>query len=98
MTTLENLKAYVEYQIRDMRSSTEWAMNKMADETRDFRLEWALDQIDQAEAKADGVVSFASIWDDGNKNDQNFKDECDKLRTMIRDAWFKEREYALDNI
>lgn len=96
--TLENLKTYVEYQIRDMRSITEWAMNKMADETRDFRLDWTLRGIEQAEAKADAAVSFVSIWDVENRDLENLNAEIEALRQKIREAWFSEREYALNNI
>lgn len=96
--TLENLKTYVDYQIKDMRSSTEWAMNEMTDETRRYRLDWALEMIDKADNRADGAINFASIWDVENRDNANLKNEIDALRKKLNDAWFSEREYAMNNI
>lgn len=93
MTQLEKLTAYVDLHIESMDSTVEWAKEKMMDETKEFRVDWALSSIQDEKNKSYGAIQFAQIY-----GELISKKDAEQLRQKIHESYFAARQRVFDEV
>ncbi len=91
--TLDKLKDYVDYAIEDMKSYIDWARDHMQDETRNFRVDWALRGIECKLNDGIGAISFSWIWAKSVS-----EEDANVLKEKLMNAYFKARKDAIEKI